>query len=66
MVRRIVGAGEEEVVVSCERTGDDVTEAIYFELDAPSQTRIQPHRGIRDRSEQPTGRTRTAIFHVER
>ena len=67
LVRRIVAAGEEEVVVSYERTGDDATEAIYFELDAanlkPGFSRIRV--SVTDLNSLQAA-TRTAIFHVEK
>ncbi len=66
MVRRIIAAGAEEVIVSYERTGDDVTEAIYFELDAanlkPGFSRIKV--SVTDLNSLQSA-TRTAIFHVE-
>ena len=66
MVRRIISAGEEEVIVTYERTGDDVNEAIYFELDVanfhPGFSRIRV--SVTDLNSLQSA-TRSAIFHVE-
>ena len=66
LVRRIISAGVEEVVVSYDRTGADATEAIYFELDAgnlkPGFSRIRVL--VTDLNSSQSA-TRTAIFHVE-
>lgn len=66
MVRRIVAAGEDQVIVSYDRTGDDVMEAIYFELDAgnlrPGFSRIRV--SVVDLNNLQSA-TRSAIFHVE-
>lgn len=66
LVRRIISAGVEEVVVSYDRTGADATEAIYFELDAgnlkPGFSRIRVF--VTDLNSSQSA-TRTAIFHVE-
>ncbi|MCY3766140.1 MAG: tetratricopeptide repeat protein [Gemmatimonadetes bacterium] len=66
LVRRIISAGNEEVVVSYDRTGADATEAIYFELDAGnlklgfSRVRVS----VTDLNSLQSA-TRTAIFHIE-
>lgn len=66
LVRRIISAGNEEVVVSYDRTGADATEAIYFELDAGnlklgfSRVRVS----VTDLNSLQSA-TRTAIFYVE-
>lgn len=66
LVRRIISAGVEEVVVSYDRTGADATEAIYFELHAgnlkPGFSRI---RVLVNDLNSSQSATRTAIFHVE-
>ena len=67
MVRRIVAAGEDRVIVSYDRSGDDVMEAIYFELDAgnlrPGFSRIRV--SVTDLNSLQSA-MRTAIFHVEK
>lgn len=67
LVRRIVSAGIEEVVVSYERTGTDGTEAIYFELDAgnlkPGFSRVRV--SVTDLNSLQSA-MRTAILHVEK
>ncbi|MDE2886829.1 MAG: tetratricopeptide repeat protein [Gemmatimonadota bacterium] len=66
MVRRIVAAEEDQVIVNYDRTGDNVMEAIYFELDAgnlgPGFSRIRV--SVTDLNGLQSA-TRTAIFHVE-
>ena len=66
LVRRIISAGKEEVVVSYDRTAADATEAIYIELDAgnfhPGFSRIRV--SVTDLNSLQSA-TRTAIFHVE-
>lgn len=67
VMRRIISAGKEEVVVSYDRTGADATEAIYFELDAgnltPGFSRIRVL--VTDLNSLQSA-MRTAIFHVEK
>ena len=66
MVRRIIAAGEEQVVVSYDRTGNDVMEAVYFELDSgnlrPGFSRVRV--SVTDLNSLQSA-MRTAIFHVE-
>ena len=67
LVRRIISAEKEEVVVSYDRTGADATEAIYFELDAgnlkPGFSRVRV--SVTDLNSLQSA-MRTAIFHVEK